>query len=217
MSAQPTDTQPARPRIRDAEATKGRILDAAKKEFARNGLEGARVDAIALEANANKRMIYHYFESKEKLFQTVLENAYFDIRESEKKLDLDSLDPRDALERLVRFTWNYYIQNPEFISLVNSENLAQARHLKTSEPVKIVSRRFVGLVDAILKRGVAQGIFRSGIDPVQLNITIAAVSYYYFTNQYTGSIIFERDLMSEAAQAERIRFNIDTILRVVCL
>ncbi|KXV32340.1 TetR family transcriptional regulator [Gluconobacter thailandicus] len=217
MSAQPTDTQPARPRIRDAEATKGRILDAAKKEFARNGLEGARVDAIALEANANKRMIYHYFESKEKLFQTVLENAYFDIRESEKKLELDSLDPREALERLVRFTWNYYIQNPEFISLVNSENLAQARHLKTSEPVKIVSRRFVGLVDAILKRGVAQGIFRSGIDPVQLNITIAAVSYYYFTNQYTGSIIFERDLMSEAAQAERIRFNIDTILRVVCL
>jgi len=217
LSAQPTDTQPSRPRIRDAEATKGRILDAAKKEFARNGLEGARVDAIALEANANKRMIYHYFESKEKLFQTVLENAYFDIRESEKKLELDSLDPREALERLVRFTWNYYIQNPEFISLVNSENLAQARHLKTSEPVKIVSRRFVGLVDTILKRGVSEGIFRSGIDPVQLNITIAAVSYYYFTNQYTGSIIFERDLMSESAQAERIRFNIDTILRIVCL
>ncbi|MDI6654030.1 TetR/AcrR family transcriptional regulator [Gluconobacter japonicus] len=217
MSAQPSDPQPSRPRIRDAEATKGRILDAAKKEFARNGLEGARVDAIALEANANKRMIYHYFESKEKLFQTVLENAYFDIRESEKKLELDSLDPREALERLVRFTWNYYIQNPEFISLVNSENLAQARHLKTSEPVKIVSRRFVGLVDTILKRGVTEGIFRSGIDPVQLNITIAAVSYYYFTNQYTGSIIFERDLMSESAQAERIRFNIDTILRIVCL
>mgnify|MGYP004703471927 FL=1 len=104
MSAQPSDIQPPRPRIRDAEATKGRILDAAKKEFARNGLEGARVDAIALEANANKRMIYHYFESKEKLFQTVLENAYFDIRESEKKLELDSLDPREALERLVHFT-----------------------------------------------------------------------------------------------------------------
>jgi len=217
LSAQPSNTQPSRPRIRDAEATKGRILDAAKKEFARNGLEGARVDAIALEANANKRMIYHYFESKEKLFQTVLENAYFDIRESEKKLELDSLDPREALEKLVRFTWNYYIQNPEFISFVNSENLAQARHLKTSEPVKIVSRRFVGLVDTILKRGVTEGIFRSGIDPVQLNITIAAVSYYYFTNQYTGSIIFERDLMSESAQAERIRFNIDTILRIVCL
>ncbi|MFT9382658.1 TetR/AcrR family transcriptional regulator [Gluconobacter sp. P5B12] len=217
MSAQSPDTQSPRPRIRDAEATKSRILEAAKKEFAKNGLEGARVDTIALEANANKRMIYHYFESKEKLFQTVLENAYFDIRESEKKLDLDSLDPREALERLVRFTWNYYIQNPEFISLVNSENLAQARHLKSSDAVKIVSRRFVGLVDTILTRGVAQGLFREGVDPVQLNITIAAVSYYYFTNQYTGSIIFERELMSEAAQAERIRFNIETILRIVSL
>lgn len=217
MSAQSQDTQSSRPRIRDAEATKSRILEAAKKEFAKNGLEGARVDTIALEANANKRMIYHYFESKEKLFQTVLENAYFDIRESEKKLDLDSLDPREALERLVRFTWNYYIQNPEFISLVNSENLAQARHLKSSDAVKIVSRRFVGHVDTILKRGVAQGLFREGVDPVQLNITIAAVSYYYFTNQYTGSIIFERELMSEAAQAERIRFNIETILRIVSL
>ncbi len=217
MSAQSQDTQSSRPRIRDAEATKSRILEAAKKEFAKNGLEGARVDTIALEANANKRMIYHYFESKEKLFQTVLENAYFDIRESEKKLDLDSLDPREALERLVRFTWNYYIQNPEFISLVNSENLAQARHLKSSDAVKIVSRRFVGLVDTILTRGVAQGLFREGVDPVQLNITIAAVSYYYFTNQYTGSIIFERELMSEAAQAERIRFNIETILRIVSL
>lgn len=217
MSAQSQDTQSSRPRIRDAEATKSRILEAAKKEFAKNGLEGARVDTIALEANANKRMIYHYFESKEKLFQTVLENAYFDIRESEKKLDLDSLDPREALERLVHFTWDYYIQNPEFISLVNSENLAQARHLKSSDAVKIVSRRFVGLVDTILKRGVAQGLFREGVDPVQLNITIAAVSYYYFTNQYTGSIIFERELMSEAAQAERIRFNIETILRIVSL
>jgi len=217
LSAQSQDTQSSRPRIRDAEATKSRILEAAKKEFAKNGLEGARVDTIALEANANKRMIYHYFESKEKLFQTVLENAYFDIRESEKKLDLDSLDPREALERLVRFTWNYYIQNPEFISLVNSENLAQARHLKSSDAVKIVSRRFVGLVDTILKRGLAQGLFREGVDPVQLNITIAAVSYYYFTNQYTGSIIFERELMSEAAQAERIRFNIETILRIVSL
>ena len=217
MSAQSPDTQSPRPQIRDTEATKSRILEAAKKEFAKNGLEGARVDAIALEANANKRMIYHYFESKEKLFQTVLENAYFDIRESEKNLDLDSLDPREALERLVRFTWNYYIRNPEFISLVNSENLAHARHLKSSETVKIVSRRFVGLVDTILKRGVAQGLFREGVDPVQLNITIAAVSYYYFTNQYTGSIIFERELMSEAAQAERIRFNIETILRIVSL
>jgi AcrR family transcriptional regulator len=208
---------PPRPRVRDAEATKARILDAAKKEFAKKGLGGARVDDIAEKARANKRMIYHYFGSKEGLFQTVLENAYVDIRTAEQKLNLDHLDPRTALERLVRFTWDYYLKNPEFITLVNSENLHRAKHLKKSERVKVYSRRFVGMVTAILDRGAAEGVFRPGIDPVQLNITIAAIGYYYLTNRFTGSIVFERDLMTRDALEERLRFNIDTILRLVAV
>jgi AcrR family transcriptional regulator len=117
---------PSRRRTRDAEATKARILQAAKKEFSKKGLGGARVDDIAEKANANKRMIYHYFQSKEGLFQTVLEAAYVDIRTAEQRLDLDHLEPREALERLVRFTWEYYLKNPEFLTLVNSENLHRA-------------------------------------------------------------------------------------------
>jgi AcrR family transcriptional regulator len=132
-----------KPKSRDAEATKARILAAAKREFAENGLGGARVDVIAAKAKANKRMIYHYFGSKEKLFQTVVEAAYVDIRTAEQKLDLEHLPPRDALEKLVRFTWDYYLKNPEFITLVNSENLHRARHLNNSEVIKVVSRRFV--------------------------------------------------------------------------
>lgn len=203
------------PRVRDAEATKTRILDAAKKEFARNGLGGARVDVIAEKARANKRMIYHYFESKEGLFQTVLEDAYMGIRTAEQKLNLDHLEPREALERLVRFTWDYYLKNPEFITLVNSENLHRAKHLKKSEVVKVYNRRFLSMVSGILDRGVATGVFRPGVDPVQLNITIAAIGYYYLTNRFTGSIVFERDLMAKEALAERLAFNIDTILRLV--
>ena len=205
----------AKPRQRDAEATKARILDAAKKEFAKNGLGGARVDVIAEKARANKRMIYHYFESKEGLFQTVLENAYLDIRTAEQKLNLDHLDPAAALEKLVRFTWDYYLKNPEFITLVNSENLHRAKHLKKSEIVKVYSRKFVSMVESILARGQAAGVFRAGIDPVQLNITIAAIGYYYLTNRFTGSIVFERDLMAKETLDERLRFNIDTILRLV--
>lgn len=204
-----------KPRIRDAEATKARILEAAKREFAKNGLGGARVDVISEKARANKRMIYHYFESKERLFQTVLENAYVDIRMAEQKLNLDHLDPKVALERLVRFTWDYYLKNPEFITLVNSENLHRAKHLKKSEVVTVYNRRFVSMVKTILERGVAAGEFRAGIDPVQLNITIAAIGYYYLTNRFTGSIVFERDLMAPEALEERLRFNIDTILRLV--
>jgi AcrR family transcriptional regulator len=206
-----------KPRARDAEATKTRILEAAKREFAKNGLGGARVDVIAEKARANKRMIYHYFGSKEGLFQTVLENAYVDIRTAEQKLNLDHLDPTAALERLVRFTWDYYLKNPEFITLVNSENLHRAKHLRKSEVIKVYSRKFVTMVKTILDRGVAAGVFRPGIDPVQLNVTIAAIGYYYLTNRYTGSIVFERDLMAKDALDERLRFNIDTILRLVAV
>jgi len=209
------DASARKPRTRDAEATKARILEAAKREFAKNGLGGARVDVIAEKARANKRMIYHYFESKEGLFQTVLENAYVDIRTAEQKLNLDHLAPKEALERLVRFTWDYYLKNPEFITLVNSENLHRAKHLKKSEVVKVYSRKFVSMVKTILDRGVEAGVFRDGVDPVQLNITIAAIGYYYLTNRFTGSIVFERDLMARDALEERLRFNIDTIMRLV--
>jgi len=204
-------------KVRNAEATKKSILDAAKKEFAKNGLGGARVDEIAERAKANKRMIYHYFGNKEALFQTVLEAAYLDIRTAEQKLELEHLPPRDALEKLVRFTWQYYLKNPEFITLVNSENLHKALHLKKSSVIAPLSEQFIGMVGGLIDRGVEDGAFRPGIDPVQLNITVAAIGYYYLTNRFTGSIVFQRDLMSEDALEERIAFNIDTILRLVCV
>ena len=204
-------------KVRNAEATKKRILNAAKKEFAKNGLGGARVDEIAERAKANKRMIYHYFGNKEALFQTVLEAAYLDIRTAEQKLELENLAPRDALEKLVRFTWQYYLKNPEFITLVNSENLHKALHLKKSSVIAPLSEQFIGMVGGLIDRGVEDGAFRPGIDPVQLNITVAAIGYYYLTNRFTGSIVFQRDLMSEDALEERIAFNIDTILRLVCV
>ena len=206
----------SRPRIRDADATRKRILAAAKTEFAKNGLAGARVDVIAKRAKANKRMIYHYFGSKENLFTKVLEDAYVDIRTAEQKLDLDDLEPREALETLVRFTWQYYLKNPEFLTLVNSENLHRARHLKESAIIHQVSRRFVDMVSKLLDRGSKAGVFRPDIDPVQLNITIAAIGYYYLTNRYTGSIIFERDFMASEALSTRLQFNVDTIVRLVC-
>jgi len=204
-------------RIRDADATQARILAAAKVEFAKSGLGGARVDEIAERADANKRMIYHYFGNKEDLFRTVLEEAYTDIRTAEQALDLEHLPSRDALEKLIRFTWEYYLENPEFLTLVNSENLHKARHLQNSSKIENLFRRFVDMVDDLLKRGVEEGEFRPGVDPVQLNITIAALGYYYLTNRFTGSIIYERDLMAKEALEERLAFNIETIIRLVCI
>lgn len=202
-------------RPRDADATRSRILEAAKAEFARLGLGGARVDEIAAKADANKRMIYHYFGSKEDLFREVLIEAYLGIRNAERELELDHLPPTQALEKLVRFTWRYYLDNPEFITLINSANLHKGRHIADSEVLRAASRGLVEMVQHILDRGVASGEFRPGIDPVQLNITIAAIGYYYLTNRFTGSILFEFDFMDPSALEAREQFNIETILRLV--
>ena len=210
-------SRPARgaPRARDPVATKRRILDAATKEFARLGLGGARVDAIATRAKANKRMIYHYFGNKNRLFLAVLESAYGAIRTAEQALDLQHLEPETALRTLTEFTWQYYLAHPEFLTLVNSENLHKARHLKQSRIVGEMFSTLVTMVRNILDRGVRDGVFRKGIDPVQLNITIAAIGYYYLTNRFTGSIIYERELMAPKALKQRLAFNVETIMRLV--
>jgi AcrR family transcriptional regulator len=204
-----------KPRQRNADATQKRILEAARQEFAQLGLGGARVEAIAARAKANKRMIYHYFGNKEQLFTAVLDAAYTDIRMAERALELEKLDPVEAIIRLVRFTWDYYLEHPEFLTFVNSENLHKARHLKHSVAIRALSRTFVGMMKTLLDRGVAEGVFRRGIDPVQLNITIAAIGYYYLTNRFTGAVVFERDLMTNSALKQRLAFNTDTILRLV--
>jgi AcrR family transcriptional regulator len=203
-------------KARDPEATRKRILKAAKAEFARKGLGGARVDDIAIRAKTNKRMLYHYFGNKEELFRITLEDAYAEIREAEAQLAIEKDDPVTALKRLVRFTWGYYIENPEFITLVNSENLHKARHIKGSKSFLEMSRPFVGRMRALLKRGAGAGLFRKDLDAVQVNITIAAIGYYYLTNRFTGSIVFERDLMDETALEQRLDFNIKTVLRLIC-
>ena len=173
------------------------------------------MDTIANKALVNKRMIYHYFGSKENLFKAVLENAYISIRKAEQTLCLEKLSATKALEKLIRFTWEYYLAHPEFIRLVNSANLHQGKHIRDSDRLKESSRNYIALIQSILDQGVAEGVFKTGIDPIQLNITIAAIGYYYLTNQYTGSILFERDYMSNKALKERLKFNIDTIMSLV--
>jgi AcrR family transcriptional regulator len=201
---------------RNPDDTKRRILAAAKVEFAKKGLGGARVDDIAARAKANKRMMYHYFGNKDDLFRHVVEDAYAEFREREAGLELDSLEPVAAIKALIAFIWKYFLDNPEFITLVNSENLHKARHIKKSQSMQEMSRSFVGRMQHLLERGAKSGLFRRGLDPVQVNISIAAVGYYYLTNRFTGSIVFERDLMTDEALATRLEFNTRTILRMIC-
>jgi AcrR family transcriptional regulator len=200
---------------RDPQRTRARILAAATAEFARFGLGGARVDRIAERAGANKRMLYYYFRDKDNLFLAALEARYADIRAAERALDLEHLEPREALRRLVDFTWSYFLDHPEFLTLLNSENLHKGRHVRRSRRVPQMHSTLVETLRGVLKRGERAGVFRSGVDPVQLYISIAGEGYFYLSNRYTLGQIFKRDLMSKRALAARARHNSDMILHAL--
>ncbi len=200
---------------RDPARTRSKILEAATCEFARYGLGGARVDRIAARARANKRMLYYYFGDKEGLFLAALEDRYAHIRNAERSLELEHLDARVAVRRLVEFTWNYFLDHPEFMTLLNSENLHKGRHVRRSRRVPEMHSHLVGLLRDVLRRGEAQGLFRKGVDPVQLYISIAGEGYFYLSNRYTLSRIFDRDLMAPRALALRARHIADMILNAL--
>ena len=200
---------------RNADRTRQRILDAALEEFSRYGLGGARVDRIAERAEANKRMLYYYFGDKDGLFLAVLEQSYVQIRSAERALDLEHRDPREALKRLVEFTWRYYLDHPEFMTLLNSENLHKGRHVRKSKRVPQMHTTLVATLRSVLRKGKAQGLFRAGVDPVQLYISIAGEGYFYLSNRYTLSRIFDRDLMTPRALTSRARHITRMILNAV--
>lgn len=197
---------------RDPEGMRIRILEAAKKEFAAYGLAGARIDRIAAEADANKRMLYYHVGNKEDLYLAVLEAAYEKIRAEERGLDLEHLDPSAAIARLIDFTWNYFIRNPEFLALLNTENVAKARNLKRSTKVKSMHSPFVEMIRTIVDRGVKTGEFRVAMDPVQLYISIAGLCFFYLSNSATLSFIFGRDLLKKDAKEERLEHVIMLVL-----
>lgn len=189
---------------RDPEGMRLRILEAATEEFSRHGLSGARIDRIAKAAGANKRMIYYHVGNKEGLYLAVLEGTYARIRDAERKLNLEAQAPAEAIATLIRFTWQYFIEHPEFLALLNTENLHGARYLKRSGKVKEMHSPFVALIGDVLRRGEKSGEFRAGVDPVQLYISIASLAYFYLSNKATLSVIFGRDLLAEKAKAERL-------------
>lgn len=207
------DTQPiARKSDGRADATRRRILDAALAEFAEKGLAGARVDEIAEHADANKRMIYAYYGSKEDLWLAVLEQAYTAKRDEEHALDVEALPPREAMARLVLFNLRYTAAHPEFVALLNDENLNRAVHLKRSEEVRALYTPLLDTLRTVLARGEAEGAFRRGVDPMQLYITLVGIGHFYVANSYTLSTIFGSGLVTKKALAAREAHCVDVIL-----
>ena len=184
-------------RRRDPVGMQRKILEAATEEFANHGYGGARVERISRRARTVDRMLYYYFGSKEKLFRTVLEGGYERLGQAEDQLDLAHTPPLEGMRQLIAFTWNYYYSHPEFIRLLNSENQHRGQHLKKSGRVTQLSSPLLDILRDLLARGAKDGVFRGGVDPVQIYITIAALGYFYLSNRYTLSRFLDRDLMAE--------------------
>ena len=198
--------------MRDAERTREQILSAAAKEFAESGLGGARVDRIAAQAGVNVRMLYYYFSSKDDLFLAVLERAYEVLREAEKGLNLDEAEPIDAVRRLIEFTWRFELSHPEFITLLNSENLHQGRHLARSASIAKLHSPLLEMIGRLLERGGKAGVFRRDVDPMRFYILVASLGYFYLSNRYTLSAIFRRNLMAPKQRAAHLAYMIEVVL-----
>ena len=201
---------PARPepeaalkRTRNSARTRAAILAAARDEFCEQGFNGARVDAIADRAKANKRLLYHYFGNKEALYSAVLLDAYQEIRLGERELSLSQVPPLEAMDRLVRFTFRHFLANPWFPRLLAVENLQNARFLKQIKDIPALHSPLVAELRDILKRGHELKLFRTDVDPMQLYISIAGLGYFYVSNLKTLSVIFGKDLNQFALIQER--------------
>lgn len=195
-----------------ATATRQRILDAALAEFAEKGLAGSRVDEIAARAGANKRMLYAHFGSKDDLWLTVLERAYAAKRAEERSVEVEGLPPAEAMARLVGFNLRYTARHPEFVALLNQENLHQAAYLRRSADVPALYSPIVDALSGVLARGVAARVFRPGVDATQLYISILALGHFYVANRHTLSTIFGAPLDTEVAIAAREEHIVQVVL-----
>ena len=195
-----------------AEATRQKLLAAALLEFSEKGLAGARVDEIATRAGANKRMLYAHFGSKEELWLVVLEAAYAAKRTEERALRVDALPPAAAMARLVEFNLRYTAAHPEFVALLNQENLHRASYLQRSSQVPALYSPMLETLRAVLQRGAEAGVFRQGVDAMQLYITILAVGHFYVSNMHTLATIFGAGLEDEAALAARQAHATEVVL-----
>jgi TetR/AcrR family transcriptional regulator len=196
---------------RDPQASRENILNAATAEFAEHGFDGARIDAIVRRANVSKNLAYHYFGGKEDLFLLVMERMYERMREHHADLQIKGSLPLDGMSQLIRHTFVHFLEHPEVISLLNSENLHKATHIKGSDRIRGLYAELTENMTDILARGERAGVFRKNVDPIDLYISISALGYFYLSNQHTLGTIFKIDLM----ESDRIRGREEHIIEMV--
>lgn len=202
---------------RNPDASRARILDAARVEFVAFGLNGARVDRIAEKSGVNKNLIYHYFGSKDALYLAVLERIYADLRARQQDHDLRELPPAEGMSQLVRNTFDHFVATPDLIRLMSIENIHNAEHLKSSKSTKPLYRGLLDTIHILLKRGQAEGVFRANVDAVDLYLSISGLTYFFLSNQHTLSWLLDRDLATRQRVEKRRQHVVEMVLSYLTL
>lgn len=205
----------AAPRTRAPEQTRRAILDAAIAEFSEKGFAGGRVDDIAARTATTKRMIYYYFGGKEQLYAAALEEMYGGIRDAERQLDLDALPAAEAMRRMVETTFDHHAAHPEFVRMVSVENILDARHVRESPSIRARNAAVIGNLERLLRRGEAEGVFRPGVDPLDLHLLISSFCFYRVSNRHTLGAIYGVDLRDPRCVAAHRRMITESVLRFV--
>jgi AcrR family transcriptional regulator len=208
-----------KPGVREqaAQTTRDNILRAATRVFARYGYEGGSVEKISRSAKSFDRMIYYYFGSKEGLFIEVLEDMYRRMNDAELELSLDVEQPVESLREVIGFVVSYYSKNPEFITLLNTENLHRGKHIAKSKKAREYSSPAIAIIRQLLESGVRKGVFRDDIPARNVYLLIAATGYFYISNRHTLSVFLGEDLQTPEALAQWQAFIVSTVLRTVML
>jgi TetR/AcrR family transcriptional regulator len=213
----PAELPPARPVSRESSRkTRETILDGALHEFAEKGFDGARIDEIALRAGVNKNLLYHHYGSKDGLFTALLERTYDTIRRRQKDLQLRGMDPIEGMRKLVVFTGRIWVQFPEFLRLLQSENLNGGRHVRASDEIRRMYDPLLDTIGELLERGAKSGVFRKNVDPIDLYISISALTAHYITNHHTFEALFGQRLMSPQRIRQRLEHAADMVERYLC-
>jgi AcrR family transcriptional regulator len=202
-------------RTNDPERTMANIMEVALAEFAEKGLAGARIDEIAAATQTSKRMIYYYFQSKEGLYLAALEESYRRMREIESQQHLEDLEPEAALRRLVEFTFDHHASNENYIRLVISENMNRGQFLAQSHTIQQLNVPAISAIRQLYERGVASGVFRAGLDAIDIHASISALTFFNVSNRHTFGLIFKRDLTDPKVAAARRTAITEMVLRYV--
>jgi len=167
-----------KPRTRDADRTRAALLKAGLREFAQNGFSGGRLERIVKAAGCNIRMVYHYYGGKEGLYLAILEAASDQMRQAEAGLDIDLDRPLVGMLELMRFSYEFFERHPLVEALFRTEDLMSGKRAARLSPMAKDVQSRLRLIEDLIVSGQAKGLFRDDLDPIQIHMTITALSRF---------------------------------------